>query len=139
MRGSNARKAAAASADPDESAIVDALLADLATLQDRFPTLSLHHYRIVLEVIQAERRGTHHTIVSLARHVRLPMSSASRIVWQLTKEGGDIGLLRYERHLSDRRRKYVRIEKNGAGKVLPNVLIKTLTQSSRKGARAGSA
>jgi DNA-binding MarR family transcriptional regulator len=136
MRGSNARKAAAASADPDESAIVDALLADLAMLQDRFPTLSLHHYRILLEVIQAERRGTHHTIVSLARQVRLPMSSASRIVWQLTKEGGDVGLLRYERHLSDRRRKYVRMEKNGAGKVLPNVLVKMLTQSSRKGARA---
>lgn len=139
MSGSDRRKGAAAPADLDESTVLDALLADLATLQDRFPTLSLHQYRILLEVVQAERRGTHHTVVSLARQVRLPMSSASRMVWQLTKEGGDVGLLRYERHLSDRRRKYVRIEKNGAGKVLPNVLIKTLTQSSRKGARAGSA
>ena len=137
MRDSSAGKAGPASADLDESAVLDALLSDLAALQDRFPSLTLAQYRIVLEVLQSERRQRLHTIVSLARQVQLPMSSASRMVWQLTKDGGEAGLLRYETHPSDRRRKYVRIERNAAGKILPDALVKTLTgRSTRKAAKA---
>lgn len=135
MRDTSSGKGGATAADFDESAVIDALLADLAAVQDRFPGLTLHQYRILLEVLQAERRGTFHTIVSLARHVRLPMSTASRIVWQLTKDGGDVKSLRYERHPSDRRRKFVLIERAGVRKILPDDLLGTFRQrSTRKGA-----
>jgi len=136
MRDSGRKKTGAVSTNGDESAVLDALLADLAMIQDRFPTLSLYQYRALLEVIQAERRGMQHTIASLARHVQLPLSSASRIVWQLTMDGGDVALLRYENHPSDRRRKYVRILRGGAEKVLPVALLETMNQrSARKTAK----
>ena len=137
MRNASSGKAGASAADFDESAVIDALLADITAVQDQFPALTLHQYRILLEVLQAERRGAFHTIVSLARQVRLPMSSASRIVWQLTKDGGDVGLLRYEPHPSDRRRKFVRIEKTGVRRILPDVLVGAFRQrSTRKGSAA---
>ena len=128
MRETHLQKTGSAWADSDESAVVDALLADIAAVQARFPALTLPQYRILLEVLQAERRGEFHTVVSLSRRVGLPMSSASRMVWQLTKEGGDVGLLRYESHPSDRRRKHVRIERNGAAKIVPDVLVRAFAQ-----------
>lgn len=137
MRDASSGKGGATAADFDESAVIDALLADLAAVQDRFPGLALHQYRILLEVLQAEKRGALHTIVSLARQVRLPMSTASRVVWQLTKGGGDVKLLRYESHPADRRRKFVRIERTGVRKILPDVLLGTFRQrSTRKGSAA---
>jgi DNA-binding MarR family transcriptional regulator len=129
MRTPNAKKARVSIAR-DETGVLEALLSDLDTVQARFPGLTLWQYRIALEVLHAERRGLRHSVVSLARKVNMPMSSASRVIWQLTKGGGDVGVLRYERHATDRRQKYVRLEKDAARRIAPDTLLHALTRSS---------
>jgi hypothetical protein len=46
----------------------------------------------------------------------MPFSTASRVVWSLTEEGGSIGVIRYQSHPTDRRKKQLVINQ----KNLPN-------------------
>src|SRR5260370_1287050 len=97
--------------DSDEAQVRDALLAALTELHVNWPTLTLAHYLVALEVLATESRGEPHTLTTLKRKLRLPHATISRLVWTLTAEGGDLGVLRYEHHPSDRRIKYLRSER----------------------------
>jgi DNA-binding MarR family transcriptional regulator len=59
-----------------------------------------------------------HTLASLVKKLKMPFSTASRVVWSLTEEGGDIGVVRYMPHPTDRRKKQLGITtKNQAAEV----------------------
>ena len=83
-----------------------ALLAALAHIYATNSAMTLPQVLIALEVLCAEQRGEPHTLVSLVQKLEMPFSTASRIVWSLTAEGGEgIDLVKYMPHPSDRRKK----------------------------------
>jgi hypothetical protein len=55
----------------------------------------------------------------------MPFSTASRVVWSLTEEGGDIGVIRYQSHPTDRRKKQLVINH----KNLPNEVPVAVTRA----------
>lgn len=89
----------------DDEGVRLAILAALESVYECFPHITLPQYLIALEVRKAERDGTPHTLASLVKKLKMPFSTASRVVWSLTEEGGDIGVIRYLSHPTDRRKK----------------------------------
>jgi len=87
------------------------MLAALACVYEAFPRLTLSQYLIVLEVSRADRDGAPHTIGSLVKKLKMPFSTLSRTVWSLTEEGGNIGVIRYQNHPTDRRKKQLAFQK----------------------------
>jgi hypothetical protein len=79
-----------------------------------------------LEILIAERNGDPHTLVSLVRKLGMPFSTASRVVWSLTREGGDLGIIKYERHPKDRRKKYLIMEPDNIPRDLPRAITRAM-------------
>jgi len=126
MKTKTKRGAPLAFALPAETRVREALLAALTSLHESFPTLTLAQYLIALEVLVAETRGEPHTLTTLKEKLGLPHATASRLVWTLTSEGGDLGALRYEAHPTDRRLKYLHIERKALRKLLPHGLMQSV-------------
>jgi DNA-binding MarR family transcriptional regulator len=120
------RTASETLAPTPETRVREALLAALTSLHESFPTLTLAQYMIALEVLVAETRGEPHTLTTLKEKLGLPHATASRLVWTLTAEGGELGALRYEPHPTDRRLKYLHIERKALRKLLPHGLMQSV-------------
>src|SRR5689334_6276542 len=89
----------------DDEGVRLAILAALEAVYECFPHITLPQYLITLEVRKAERDGNPHTLASIVKKLKMPFSTASRVVWSLTEEGGDIGIIKYLSHPTDRRKK----------------------------------
>jgi DNA-binding MarR family transcriptional regulator len=116
-----------------ETRVREALLAALTALHESFPSLTLAQYLIALEVLVAETRNEPHTLTTLKEKLEMPHATASRLVWTLTAEGGDLGALRYEPHPTDRRLKYIRIERKALRKLLPHGLMQSVLALQQTG------
>ena len=114
------------SAPFDDEGLRLALLAALECLYDLFPHITLPQYLIVLEVRRAEAAGSPHTLASLVRKLKMPFSTASRVVWSLTEGGGDIGVIRYVNHPTDRRKKHLVINRKNLPEAVPAALSRAM-------------
>src|SRR5688572_28384783 len=94
----------------DDEGVRLAILAALEAVYECFPHITLPQYLITLEVRKAERDGNPHTLASIVKKLKMPFSTASRVVWSLTKEGGDVGIIKYLNHPTDRRKKLLVID-----------------------------
>jgi DNA-binding MarR family transcriptional regulator len=118
-------KAPETAAPFDDEGVRLAILAALECMYECFPHITLPQYLIALEVRKAERDGVPHTLASLVKKLKMPFSTASRVVWSLTEEGGDIGVIRYQSHPTDRRKKQLVINH----KNLPNEVPVAVTRA----------
>jgi DNA-binding MarR family transcriptional regulator len=109
----------------DDEGVRMAILAALECMYECFPHITLPQYLIALEVRKAERDGEPHTLASLVKKLKMPFSTASRVVWSLTEEGGSIGVIRYQSHPTDRRKKQLVINH----KNLPNEVPVAVTRA----------
>jgi DNA-binding MarR family transcriptional regulator len=122
---SKAGSEAPASAFDDEGVRL-AILAALEAVYECFPHITLPQYLITLEVRKSERDGTPHTLASLVKKLRMPFSTASRVVWSLTEEGGDIGVIRYLSHPTDRRKKQLSINQRNLPNAVPEAVARAM-------------
>jgi DNA-binding MarR family transcriptional regulator len=114
--------------DFDAEGVRRAVLAVLETVYEHFPHITLPQLLIALEVLVAELDGQPHTLVSLVNKLDMPFSTASRVVWSLTKEGGDIGYIKYERHPTDRRKKFLVIDPSGYNRAIPRAMVRAMLE-----------
>ncbi|HEY8518714.1 MAG TPA: hypothetical protein VIN61_01440 [Gammaproteobacteria bacterium] len=112
--------------DFDGEGVRRALLAALHTLYQCFPHITLPQYLIALEVLTAEKDGHPHTLATLVKKLQMPFSTASRVVWSLTAEGGDIGVIKYKNHPTDRRKKYLVVDKSALPDQIPKAIHRAL-------------
>ena len=110
----------------DGEGVRRAMLAALECVYETFPHITLPQFLVSLEILVAEKDGHPHTLVSLVKKLKMPFSTASRVVWSLTKEGGDIGVVKYEPHPSDRRKKYLVIDPSGINREVPRALMRAM-------------
>jgi DNA-binding MarR family transcriptional regulator len=103
-----------------------AILAALEAVYESFPHITLPQYLITLEVRKSERDGTPHTLASLVKKLRMPFSTASRVVWSLTEDGGDIGVIRYLSHPTDRRKKQLIINQRNFANAMPPAVARAM-------------
>ena len=106
----------------DDEGVRLAILAALEAVHECFPHITLPQYLITLEVRKAERDGSPHTLASIVKKLRMPFSTASRVVWSLTEEGGDIGIIRYLNHPTDRRKKLLVINERNEPNEIPRAI-----------------
>lgn len=111
----------------DDEGVRLALLAVLEAVYESFPNISLPQYLIALEVRKAEREGSPHTLASIVKKLKMPFSTASRVVWSLTEEGGDIGIIRYLSHPTDRRKKLLVINQRNEPNEVQRALARAMT------------
>jgi DNA-binding MarR family transcriptional regulator len=119
-------KNADSSAAFDDEGLRMAILAALECLYECFPHITLPQYLIALEVRRAEAEGTPHTLASLVRKLKMPFSTASRVVWSLTEGGGDIGVVRYQSHPTDRRKKHLVINRKNLPEAIPAAVTRAM-------------
>ena len=119
-------KAAAMDAAFDDEGVRLAILAALEAVYETFPHITLPQYLIMLEVRKAERDGASHTLASLVKKLKMPFSTASRVVWSLTEEGGDIGVIRYLSHPTDRRKKMLVINQRNFSAAMPPAVTRAM-------------
>ena len=103
----------------------------LAVLEDVYQTVphfTLPQFLVTLEIMMAERDGDPHTLVSLVKKLDMPFSTASRVVWSLTDEGGEVGIVKYLPHPTDRRKKLLGIAAGGFEKNLPKAMAKAMVE-----------
>ena len=110
----------------DGEGVRRALLAALTCVYENSPHVTLPQFLVALEVLAAERDGSPHTLVSLVKKLNMPFSTASRVVWSLTKDGGDQGIIRYERHPTDRRKKYLVMDPDNVNRDLPRAITRAM-------------
>jgi len=110
----------------DDEGLRLAILAALECLYECFPHITLPQYLIALEVRRAETQGTPHTLASLVKKLKMPFSTASRVVWSLTEEGGDIGVIRYQSHPTDRRKKHLVINRKNLPNEIPAAVARAM-------------
>jgi len=110
----------------DGEGVRRALLAALTCVYENSPHVTLPQFLVALEVLVAERDGHPHTLVSLVKKLNMPFSTASRVVWSLTKEGGDLGIVRYERHPTDRRKKYLVMDPDNLNRDMPRAITRAM-------------
>ena len=110
----------------DGEGIQRAFLAALECIYQSTPHLTLPQFLITLEVMAAERDGNPHTLVTLVRKLDMPFSTASRVAWSLTPEGGDIGVIKYIPHPTDRRKKLLAINSGAFDRAFPKAMNKAL-------------
>ena len=106
----------------DGEGIQRAFLAALECIYQSSPHLTLPQFLITLEVMTAERDGSPHTLVTLVKKLEMPFSTASRVAWSLTPEGGDIGVIKYVPHPTDRRKKLLTINSGAFDKAFPKAI-----------------
>jgi DNA-binding MarR family transcriptional regulator len=133
MRKSTSRKPAHYKGSTDDmtrefdgEGVRRALLAALSCVYESAPHVTLPQFLVALEVLVAERDGEPHTLVSLVKKLGMPFSTASRVVWSLTKEGGDIAVIRYEQHPTDRRKKYLVMDPGSLNRAVPKAMKQAL-------------
>jgi DNA-binding MarR family transcriptional regulator len=112
----------------DGEGVRRALLAALTCIYDHSPHVTLPQFLVALEVLVAERDGHAHTLVSLVKKLNMPFSTASRVVWSLTKEGGDLGVVKYERHPTDRRKKYLVMDPDNLNRDMPRAITRAMIE-----------
>jgi DNA-binding MarR family transcriptional regulator len=108
--------------DFDGEGIQRALLAALESIYQSTPHLTLPQFLVALEIMVAERDSQPHTLVSLVKKLEMPFSTASRVVWSLTDGGGDVGVVKYVPHPTDRRKKILAIEPNRFERTFPKAM-----------------
>ena len=106
----------------DDEGVRLAILAALEAVYECFPHITLPQYLITLEVRKAERDGNPHTLASIVKKLKMPFSTASRVVWSLTEEGGDIGIIKYLSHPTDRRKKLLVINERNEPNEIPRAI-----------------
>ena len=119
-------KAEAAASAFDDEGVRLAILAALEAVYESFPHITLPQYLITLEVRKAERDGGPHTLASLVKKLKMPFSTASRVVWSLTEDGGDIGVIRYLSHPTDRRKKQLSINQRNLPNAVPEAVARAM-------------
>jgi DNA-binding MarR family transcriptional regulator len=119
-------KGTAESAPFDDEGVRLAILAALECVYECFPHITLPQYLIALEVRKAERDGTPHTLASLVKKLKMPFSTASRVVWSLTTEGGNIGVVSYQPHPTDRRKKHLVINQRNVPNQVPAAVVRAM-------------
>lgn len=125
----------------DDEGVRLALLAALEAVYECFPHITLPQYLIALEVRKAQRDGSPHTLASIVKKLRMPFSTASRVVWSLTEEGGDIGIIRYLSHPTDRRKKLLTINERNEPNEVQRAINRAMSDyygDSVKGLRAST-
>ena len=110
----------------DEEGVRLAILAALEAVYECFPHITLPQYLITLEVRKAERDGNPHTLASIVKKLKMPFSTASRVVWSLTEEGGDIGIIKYLNHPTDRRKKLLVINERNEPNEIPRAITRAM-------------
>jgi hypothetical protein len=110
----------------DDEGVRMAILAALECMYECFPHITLPQYLIALEVRKAERDGAPHTLASLVKKLKMPFSTASRVVWSLTEEGGNIGVIRYQSHPTDRRKKQLVINAKNLPAEVPQAVTRAM-------------
>jgi DNA-binding MarR family transcriptional regulator len=110
----------------DGEGVRNAVLAALSSVYLNAPHVTLPQVLVTLEILVAERDGDPHTLVSLVRKLNMPFSTASRVVWSLTRDGGDIALIRYEQHPTDRRKKLLVMDPTNLNKAMPRAITKAM-------------
>lgn len=140
-RSKKAAKVESADAGFDDEGVRLALLAALEAVYECFPHITLPQYLIALEVRKAQRDGAPHTLASIVKKLKMPFSTASRVVWSLTEEGGDIGIIRYLSHPTDRRKKLLVINERNEPNEVQRAIIRAMNDyygDSLKSLRASS-
>jgi DNA-binding MarR family transcriptional regulator len=125
-RSSKKKLASESIRDFDAEGVRRAMLAALECIYENYPHITLAQYLVALEVLVAEADGEPHTLVSLVKKLNMPFSTASRVVWSLTREGGNVGVIKYERHPTDRRMKYLVIDKENKNNCVPRALNRAM-------------
>ena len=110
----------------DDEGVRLAMLAALEAVYELFPHITLPQYLISLEVRKAEREGSPHTLASIVKKLKMPFSTVSRVVWSLTAEGGDIGIVRYLNHPTDRRKKLLVINERNEPDEIPRAISRAM-------------
>ena len=110
----------------DDEGVRLAILAALEAVYECFPHITLPQYLITLEVRKAERDGNPHTLASIVKKLKMPFSTASRVVWSLTEEGGDIGIIKYLNHPTDRRKKLLVINERNEPNEIPRAISRAM-------------
>ena len=110
----------------DGEGVRNALLAALTSVYAKAPHITLPQVLVALEILIAERDGEPHTLVSLVRKLNMPFSTASRVVWSLTKEGGDVAIVKYEQHPTDRRKKLLVMDPANLNKSMPRAITRAM-------------
>jgi DNA-binding MarR family transcriptional regulator len=123
---SKKRPVRAAASSFDAEGIQRAMLAALGNVYQSVPHFTLPQFLVTLEIMMAERDGDPHTLVSLVKKLDMPFSTASRVVWSLTDEGGDVGIVKYMPHPSDRRKKLLGIAPGSFEKSLPKAMTRAM-------------
>ena len=110
----------------DDEGVRLAMLAALEAVYELFPHITLPQYLVSLEGRKAERDGSPHTLASIVKKLKMPFSTASRVVWSLTEEGGDIGIIRYLNHPTDRRKKLLVINERNEPNEIPRAISRAM-------------
>lgn len=110
----------------DSEGIQRAFLAALECIYQSTPHLTLPQFLIALEVMTAERDGRPHTLVTLVKKLEMPFSTASRVAWSLTPDGGDVGVIKYVPHPTDRRKKLLTINPGAFDKAFPKAMHRAM-------------
>ena len=119
----------AAGAPPfDDEGLRLAMLAALECVYEVFPHITLPQYLIALEVRKAENEGNPHTLASLVKKLKMPFSTASRVVWSLTEEGGEIGVIKYQSHPTDRRKKHLVVNNRNVPNAIPEAMNRAMLE-----------
>ncbi len=58
----------------------------------------------------------------------MPFSTASRVVWSLTEDGGNIGVIRYQSHPTDRRKKHLVINQKNLPNEVPLAIARAMVE-----------
>lgn len=125
---SKGKSAQAAGSVFDDEGLRRAILAALECIYECFPHITLPQYLIALEVRKAELEGSPHTLASLVKKLKMPFSTASRVVWSLTEEGGEIGVIRYESHPTDRRKKLLVVNAKNMPAQVPQAVTRAMLE-----------
>ena len=110
----------------DGEGVRNALLAALTSVYEKFPHVTLPQFLVALEVMVAERDGEPHTLATLVEKLNMPFSTASRVVWSLTQEGGEIGVIKYKKHATDRRKKLLIMDRGGINPSMPRTVMRAM-------------
>jgi DNA-binding MarR family transcriptional regulator len=110
----------------DGEGLRNAFLAALSTVYQNSPQVTLPQLLVAFAILVAERDGEPHTLATLVKQLQMPFSTASRVVWSLTEEGGDLGLIRYLEHPTDRRKKLLTMNPRKLNRALPRSMVQAM-------------
>ena len=110
----------------DGEGLRDVLYAALSTVYKQAPHVTLPQLLVAAAVLIAERNGRPHTLATLVEQLDMPYSTASRVVWSLTEEGGDHRVLKYVRHPHDGRKKLLVMDPRYLNRTVPKAMMQAM-------------